>query len=108
MRRHIDRQTVVSLVGGEKGGGAMSRWPWAWTSGGVARLRWTVVLIGLGMVAALVFASAASALIPPRMYWASIGAGSVGEANLDGTAADSGFVGGVNYPYGVAVDGSHI
>ena len=42
-----------------------------------------------------------------HIYWTSLIAGTVGRANLDGTAADRFFITG-SAPWGVAVDAQHV
>jgi HYDIN/CFA65/VesB family protein/collagen triple helix repeat protein len=59
-------------------------------------------------LAALVFASAAQALTPPRIYWNEYAAHTIAEANLDGTGVNQSFITGASDPFGVAVDGSHV
>jgi len=43
-----------------------------------------------------------------HLYWASTTAGTIGRANLDGSAPDESFVDGLSFPCGVAVDGLHL
>jgi hypothetical protein len=43
-----------------------------------------------------------------HVYWANSDSGAIGEANLDGTGVDQGFITGASGPNGVAVDGQHI
>src|SRR5436305_21188 len=55
------------------------------------------------------WAPSALALSPPRIYWGSLGVGGrIGEATLDGSAVNPGFVTVAATPEGVAVDGQHI
>jgi hypothetical protein len=42
------------------------------------------------------------------VYWANYTASTIGRANLDGTAANQGFIAGADHPRGVAVDGQHV
>jgi virginiamycin B lyase len=42
-----------------------------------------------------------------HLYWAST-AGAIGRSNLDGSAADRNFIGGLDSPCGIAVDGQYI
>jgi hypothetical protein len=54
-------------------------------------------------------APGAAAFSPPRIYWTNnLGGNTIGEANLDGTAANQSLITGANFPAGVAVDGQHI
>jgi hypothetical protein len=43
-----------------------------------------------------------------HVYWTNVGAGTIGRANLDGSAPVQNFISGVPSPCGVAVDASHI
>src|SRR5258705_103904 len=65
--------------------------------------------LGLGVLVAfalvLVSAPAADAFV----YWTNYNVnGTIGRAETDGTGANQSFITGVNGPYGVAVDGSHV
>jgi Low-density lipoprotein receptor repeat class B len=42
------------------------------------------------------------------VYWTENGLGTIGRANLDGTAANLTFISGLDKPQGVAVDSAHI
>ena len=42
------------------------------------------------------------------VYWANFNANTIGRANLDGSDANQGFIGGASLPSGVAVDGRHV
>ena len=75
---------------------------------GPARGATGAALVVVGTLVVLVLAPAARALTPPRIYWANFGSGTIGEANLDGTGANQGFITGATGPDGVAVNGSHI
>jgi hypothetical protein len=64
-------------------------------------------------VAALVLAcgvltSTASAAPPPHLFWANFDGNTLGQANLDGTAANPTFITGGSEPAGVAVGDGHI
>ena len=60
----------------------------------------------LPLAAALFLAVASNA--GAALYWANAGDSTIGRANLDGTGANHGFVSELDYPCGVAVDGSHV
>jgi hypothetical protein len=68
----------------------------------------TKALIVAGLLVTWIAPSANASSI----YWANTGptgtAGSIAQANLDGTGVNNSFITGVAGPWGVAVDGSHI
>jgi Low-density lipoprotein receptor repeat class B len=43
-----------------------------------------------------------------HVYWADSNAGTIGRANIDGTAPDPGFIAGLTDPRGIAVDDTHV
>ena len=43
-----------------------------------------------------------------HLYWADLGFGTIGRANLDGTGANQSFITGASAPEGVAVDAGHL
>src|ERR1044072_3265097 len=58
----------------------------------------------MALVIGLVWTARAEAFV----YWTDGGTQTVGRANLDGTSPDPGFVGGVSFPFGAGVHGSHV
>jgi hypothetical protein len=67
------------------------------------------LLVGLcGLLLAGLVPGVAAAALTPHLYWANSGNSTIGWANLDGGSVNQSLIGGVNYPYGVAVDGQHL
>jgi virginiamycin B lyase len=62
----------------------------------------------IAILAGLVLSPAASALSPPKIYWADRGADTIGTASADGTGVHENFIVGASLPEGIAVDGQHI
>lgn len=71
----------------------------------IGRRTLLAVLVGLALLLGAVSDAGAGGLTP-QLYWAW--GNSIGEAGLDGTAANPHFVDGALSPYGVAVDGQHV
>jgi hypothetical protein len=88
--REVSVQADVSLVGDR---GRRS-----------ARLAVRAALVSAVMVVALVCVPAALASSPPLLYWTNFGSDTIGEANLDGGAANQSLITGADQPEGVVAN----
>ena len=71
------------------------------------RLRRFTSLV-VGFLALFVLTLALAPRAEAYVYWADLGADTIGRANLDGTGVDQSLIAGLESPGDVAVDGAHV